>query len=229
MTLLRSHGAVVAAAIAIALGALAAVAWMLGWIPAGAAGKAPAPASAASAAATNADGAIAGLDANETVVSAVEPVKRQEPLMPTYSTPAAPPPAPREADVVSTPRPAPRIAIAPRASGAEVAAPAAIASAAPDPAPREPYVQGDDTRPGPTTPSFKRGQPRHPPASRAPRVVAAGCANCGVVSSITSYPGLWDVRVRLEEGGAQTFRYRTLPPYRIGDRVRVDGAHLTFD
>jgi hypothetical protein len=97
---------------------------------------------------------------------------------------------------------------------------AAPAPQAPPPAPKQapkPAIAAASApRPGPVTPSFvRRG--------------AAACVNCGVVAAITSYPGLWDVRVRLEDGGGQTFRYRTLPPYRIGDRVRVDGAHLTFD
>ena len=204
MTYLRSHRAVafavVAAAVVVGLCAVVAIAWMLGWIPPQASAlPASNPAQQAKAA-----GANDALDANESVVSPAEAPARPEPLMPTYSQPHAPTPAPlptadAAAAAVAPPRPA-----------------KAAAPSAPARAPREAYAQTDPTRPGPVAPSF------------TPRPASA-CDSCGVVTSITTYPRRWEVRVRLDEGGAQTFPFRSVPPYRIGDRVRIEGSRLLYD
>ena len=173
--------------------ALIALAWMLGWIAPRASAYSPTVSMPRGQATTE------GLEPGETVVTAPEPSTRTGPMMPTYSQPAVPAPAPTTSDAVTAARPAP--VPARRAPAAEK---------------REAYVQADPSAPGPTTPSFTRE--------------AAICANCGVVSAITTYPpGLWEVRVRMQDSELQSFHFRRQPSYRIGDRVRVDGARLARD
>jgi hypothetical protein len=82
-------------------------------------------------------------------------------------------------------------------------------------------------------PNFARARERDAPerqAAEGTRSRAGACEDCGRVYSITSREaGLWDVRVRLEDGGSRTFRFRDVPPLHIGDRVRVDGGYLLRD
>jgi len=219
MAALRSHRAVVysvvAAAVAVAACAIVAIAWMLGWLP-----GPPSPAAGSNASPARQASADA-LDPGESIVSAPDGAKRPEPLMPTYSRPVPPPPAP-----AADPQPAPL----PRSEG-----PAAPIPAEPRrTGERERYMNPDPSRPGPEIPSFAFGGDRHAQAPSGPqadpRRPGAACLECGTVSSIASrYPGLWDVRVRLEDGASQTFRFRGVPPFHIGDRIRVDGAHLVHD
>jgi hypothetical protein len=198
---LRSHRAVVysvaAAAIAVAVCALIGIAWMLGRVGS----RAAAPAPSAAIAVPRPQVTAVGLEPGETVVSAADAAPRTEPMMPTYSQPAAPIPAPTTRDEGTSPAPVP-----------------VPARKAPAPAPekREAYVQADPGAPGPTTPTFTRG----------PGV----CINCGIVSAITTYPpGLWEVRVRMEDGELQAFHFRRQPSFRIGERVRADGSRLARD
>src|ERR1700694_381597 len=97
----------------------------------------------------------------------------------------------------ASPRPAP---IAPVA--AEPAPP-------PTPAVKQPVVRA------PVTPTYAQAPQRD-----------GLCVNCGTVSTITTYPDSWDVRVRFEDGSSSTFRYPTPPPFRLGDRVRLDDGRL---
>lgn len=141
-----------------------------------------------------------GLDPGETVVPGPDAAPRTLPMMPTYSSPLVPAPAPTTRDAVPV-APAPAVPVPARKS---------------PPSKREAYVQADPAAVGPTTPSFTRP--------------SAVCANCGVVSAITTYPpGLWEVRVRMQDSELQSFRFRREPSLRIGDRVRVDGARLALD
>lgn len=210
--------AAVAAAIAVFACALVAIAWMLGWIP-------------SSASAPRASSAIDPTEAlapGETLVTAPAAPTRQEPLMPTYSQPTPPPPAPVTADPPPE-RPAVAIAPAPRKPAITPREPerrnAEINPDAPSTDPTAPlrsgqlerYRYAEAAQPAPRTPSYAR-RDRY---AETPT---------GVVASITSYdPALWDVRVRLDAGGAHVFRFRRLPPFHIGDRVRIDGTRLMHD
>lgn len=246
MTYLRSHRAVayavIAAAVVVGFCAVVAIAWMLGWIPPQSNAPKGTPAQQAKAA-----GANEALDANESIVSPAEALARPEPLMPTYSKPHAPPPAPlptvtASATIVDRPptKAAPPPAPAPAPARGPVTNPDAIPASPTQPQrfgerdrdrDRETYAQADVTRPGPVSPSFSRRE--RTPESMPRADVAAGavsdCDPCGVVSSITTYPGRWEVRVRLNGGGAQIFPFRSAPPYRIGDRVRIEGSRLLYD
>jgi hypothetical protein len=242
MAALRSNRVVVysviAAAGALAACALLAIAWMLGWLP----GAAPASGGAATAARQAAGNATdAALLPGEILVVPADPSQRREPLMPTYSRPTPPPPAPAagaeaqaQAPTQSAPsrrmaRPAP---VDPRPA---VTNPDALPTSPTEPlraGRHDPYV-GDPGRPGPQPPSFARSRERYAEGryAQAPRSrIDEPCRECGRVQSITSsYPGLWDVRVRLDDGGGKIFRFRDVPPFRIGDRVRTDDERLMHD
>jgi hypothetical protein len=191
---LRSNRAVtvsiVVAAAAVTACALVAIAVMLGWTPSRSASTGSTP-----AVVTNDSVALAP---GETLVAPAETPKRPEPLMPTYSQPASPPPAPAEAPASALPPPS---APPPKAAPAQAA-------------------------PQPRAPSYARAAPQRAPSTPASR---SYCENCGRVSTITAYPGLWEVRVRFEDGSASTFRYRSPPPLRLGDRVRYEDDRLVPD
>jgi hypothetical protein len=55
------------------------------------------------------------------------------------------------------------------------------------------------------------------------------CVNCGTVTAITAYRDVWEVRVRFQDGGLETFRYRSPPPFGMGQRVRLEGERLVRD
>jgi hypothetical protein len=92
---------------------------------------------------------------------------------------------------------------------------------APESAPRPPAV----AKPAPPT------SPRNPPAPTSYERSARGlCVNCGTVAAITAFgDGEWDVRVRFEDGSAETLRYRTRPGLRIGQRVLLEEGRLIPD
>jgi hypothetical protein len=104
------------------------------------------------------------------------------------------------------------------------------------PAPSKPNY----ARPAPSTAPVPR-DPAPEPSSRAPapapnppaRARAAPqrsvCVNCGTVTSTTAFPDSWEVRVRFEDGDTHTFRYRSPPEFRIGQRVRVENDRLVGD
>jgi hypothetical protein len=52
------------------------------------------------------------------------------------------------------------------------------------------------------------------------------CADCGSIAAITTYPDDWEVRVRFEGGATRAYRYPTPPPFRLGDRVRLEDGRL---
>jgi hypothetical protein len=219
---LRHHRAVVyaaiAAAIAVAACALVAIAWMLGWVPSRHASPPVSSRASLDAAETLAPG--------ETLVTAPAAAARHEPLMPTYSQPTPPPPAPIAAD---PPVERPALATAPARKPATTRPPER----------RDVQVNPDAPGNDPTAP-LRTGQldryryaEADAPAPRAPSYVRRdryAAIPTGVVSTITSYdPELWDVRVRLDAGGSHIFRFRNIPPFHIGDRVRIDGSRLMHD
>jgi hypothetical protein len=53
--------------------------------------------------------------------------------------------------------------------------------------------------------------------------------NCGTVTATTANSDSWEVRVRFEDGATQTFRYRTRPDFRTGERVRLEDDRLVRD
>ncbi len=99
----------------------------------------------------------------------------------------------------------------------------------PEPAPRKQapskpsYAQAMPSRAAPAPPGF----PRAEPPITSLRSSRSLCINCGTVTSIAGYSGdEWDVRVRFEDGSAEKLRYRTRPPLRIGQRVRLEEGRL---
>ena len=90
--------------------------------------------------------------------------------------------------------------------------------------------------PKPATPSYVKPANAAPkPAPSPPKFAAAKpagrqrayCVNCGNIAAITAYGrGEWDVRVRFEDGSDETLRYREPPPFRVGERVRLEQGRL---
>jgi len=134
---------------------------------------------------------------------------RAEPLMPRYSQPDPPPPAPASEPPAS--RAPTRVAVEPAPPVAGATPPAPPAREAP---PRE-------------------ALPREAAGPRPPAYVTTGrpgrCDECGRVTGVSNRGDLWEIRVRFEDGDSRTFRYRNRPPFEAGDRVRLDGAFLDHD
>jgi hypothetical protein len=196
---------VVVAAGAITLCALVAIAYMFGWIPARNALSTPASfASPAQQVAGTAPGVA--LLPNESIVAPESPSApaKPAPTIPDYS------------------RPAPSKAIEP-AAPAQTAPP--VRDAKPGPAARDP-------KPEPTA-----RDPKPEPAARAPTPAPnppryardSYCVNCGTVIAITAYRDEWEVRVKFQDGGVETFRYRSSPDVGMGQRVRLEGDRLVRD
>lgn len=129
--------------------------------------------------------------------------------------------------------PEPPKAATPKAS-AEAAKPATPQFAkVPEPAPkkqapsRPAYAQSMPSRAAPSSPANPRAEP---PITSFERSSRSLCINCGTVASITFYSGSeWDVRVRFEDGSAETVRYRVRPPFRVGQRVRLEEGRLVAE
>ena len=163
-------------------------------------------------------------------------------------------PAANAAAPTPTPTPAPTPATAPIAAPAPpavtkpppVAAPAAPSRPAHEPKRSRKAERATTAR---ATADFaERREPQErrkeapPPAieSPSPSIAAAAphpsdptdhwpqpnCGNCGVVHSITTFPDLWEVRIRFDDGGRRTIRYHKPPRWRVGDRIRYDGGRL---
>jgi hypothetical protein len=98
--------------------------------------------------------------------------------------------------------------------------------------PEEAPKAGAGAAPQPATPSYAKPAPPKPAMAKSAlsRPAArkhASCANCGNIASITSYGrGEWDVRVRFADGSHETLRYREPPPFRLGERVRLEEGRL---
>lgn len=54
------------------------------------------------------------------------------------------------------------------------------------------------------------------------------CANCGTVASVDK-KAVWEVRVKLEDGTNRSVKFTAEPAFRVGDRVRLEGATLVRD
>ena len=188
---------VVAAAVAFTALCLVGVARLAGWAPVAQAGTA-----------ANSPPAAPGIDLlpGETLVEAPAAGPRTEPLMPTYSPPAVP-------------------KAAPPASAEEAAAATGPPPAVQPPIRIERSEPARPPRPGPSMPQYARRE-THPtdPMDDWPRSVP--CRNCGTVTSITPYADAYEVRVRFEDGAARIVRFRSSPPWRIGDRVRLENGRL---
>lgn len=189
--------AMVIAAVALGAFVVVGIGALLGWIPRGAVPDAP---SASLTAKTPANG--------------LQKFSGTEPLMPKYSQPHAPPPAPVQS------------------FGAELrpAAPPPMPVPVPVPVPATPpsaqggrFASGDAF--GPAPPAFGREETRAAPAP--PR--RALCNDCGRVIGVANWRSGWEMRVRFEDGSTQTFRFRRRPPFELGERVRLEGDELVSD
>jgi hypothetical protein len=139
-----------------------------------------------------------------------------EPLMPRYSAPSPPPPAPRgeEPRLVELPMPAP--------PASEERIPPAYAQPAPaDPPSARPW------RDRPAPPRYSRREHPTSPLDRWPQPEA--CDSCGIVTSVRHYPDLAEVRVQFDDGDRRVIRYPPPAPWRAGDRVRLEGGRLLRD
>ena len=207
MEALRSHKGVVASVIAAAIGftifCLVGVAVLLGWIGPGVRPMVGAPRSAAAPA--PAPASVPGLSPGETVVAA-GPVAAQPPAEAKPAPAAAPAPAATRKPVAEPKRPRkPTYGAAPRA---------------PDPVRREGAAAG---RSESASPSLAAAP--HPSDANDPWPQPV-CGACGVVHSITTFPDLWEVRVRFDDGGRRTIRYHRPPRWRVGDRIRYEDGRL---
>jgi hypothetical protein len=216
---IRSHTAVlvaiIVAAIAVTACALVAIAYMLGWI--GPNAFPPTPMGMASPA-QQMGGTAPGvaLLPGESLVTpdapAVSPAATPGPTTPQYSRPAPPDPVPASPELAPAPAPAP--AIAP-----------------PKPSPRPAPPPRASMPPRPVTPSYARVSP--PPEESSaplPRDEAPPrdnyCVNCGTIVSTSVAGDGWEVRVRFEDGTTRLLQYPTPPPFRNGQRVRLEDGRL---
>jgi hypothetical protein len=129
---------------------------------------------------------------------------------------------------------APGVALLPNESLVAPEAPLTPPAAATTP-PKPPAAAATPARPAPTTPDYARPAPPRviapavPPKPAAPAAAPARegyCVNCGTIIATTGYRDQWEVRVRFHDGSVETFRYRAPPPFRMGQRVRLEGERL---
>ena len=196
---LRSHRAVVASVVAASLAvtalSLVGIASLLGWLPERqkAAFVPPDQRKGENEPAPRAPrGSLAPIEADA----------RGDPLMPRYSRPEPPPPAPEFGNETPPAREPMRNA---------AAAPVSPAPVAPPPAPVMPEPEPPRAAPAPREPTY---------AMRPVR---------GRVAGISYRGGTYDVRVRFEDGSSQIFRYRNRPVFEPGERVRLEGDFLESD
>jgi hypothetical protein len=205
----RNRTAVVAILVAAAaLGAFALVGTgvLLGWIPRGAVPDAPAPVNAPPPNAATAKAPSTGLPK----------FSGSEPLMPRYSQPNAPPPAPAQSFQETT-----------RPAWPKALPPPAPLPASPAPSEPQPDRFASEDPVGPVPPTFGRAEPRPAPGLSAKR--RGTCEECGRVIGIAHWRSGWEMRVRFDDGSTQTFRFRRRPPFDLGERVRLDGDELVSD
>lgn len=203
----RNRTAIVAitvAAVALGAFALVGIGVLLGWIPRGAPPDAPAATSRASATAKSPS-------------SGLQKFSGSEPLMPKYSEPHAPPPAPVRSFQAET-KPAAPLAM-------PVPAPLAV-PATPPASPQRGRFESEDSF-GPAPPVFGRAEPRAAPVPPPQR--RGVCQDCGRIIGIANWRSGWEVRVRYDDGSTQTLRFRRRPPFELGERVRLDDGELVSD
>jgi hypothetical protein len=206
----RAHPAIIAsvvvASVAVTACALVAIAWMVGWIPAGPSLATPTSIAIPGSQVAGSAPEVA-LAPGETLVEAPEPRVRASapgPATPQYARQPEklPAPAPASAPPSAAPSPSP-LQLAP--------APALT----PKP------------RPAPAMPAYARAAP--PPVTSYDRAARGICVNCGTVSSVRAAEGEWEVRVKFEDGSTETVRYPQRPRLRAGDRVHMEGGDLLPD
>ena len=193
--------AILVAAVALGAFALVGIGVLLGWIPRGALPQAPSAAPGTSAAAGQSRSGLQKFEGNE-------------PLMPKYSQPHAPRPAPAQDFSARPPAPQPMPATAPIPQ---------FQPPAPAPSPPRGRFASEDPS-GPAPPSFSRAEP---PFAPAPPAQSRGrCEGCGRIMGIANWRSGWEVRVRFDDGSTQTYHFRRRPPFELGERVRLDGDVL---
>jgi hypothetical protein len=210
----RKHPAalasVVMAGVAVTALALVTIAYLVGWIPTR--GALPsAPGAMAHPGQQLAGTGPGGVDLlpGETLVAPAEAPQAQ----------AAPP---RPALPLPTPQPQPQPQIQsqqasqPKPSTPQYVKPAPSTSSTT-------YAQVLPSRAAPGKPAYNRGEAPLTSFERSTRNI---CVNCGVVSSIGSEDGDWEVRVRFEDGSTETLRYPDRPRLRIGERVHLEDGRL---
>ena len=173
--------AITVAAVALGAFALVGIGVLLGWIPRGAPPDAP-PASSGA-------GAPAKAPSN-----GLQKFSGSEPLMPKYSQPHAPPPAPAQSFPAET-RPA---------------APQAMPAAAPVPPPprpsREPAARPLRFRGSLRACAARASAGPSRAAAPAPPAQSRGlCEECGRIMGIANWRSGWEVRVRFDNGSTQTY------------------------
>ena len=216
----RAHPAavisLVVAGLAVTACAIVAIAYMLGWIPAG-----PQLPSAPTSMATPGQ-QVAGsapdlaLLPGETLVSPADAPASSSAPEPARPAPAAAPQPTKPTYKTAPPEPA-RSLPAPRKAPAPI-------YAQPAPAPSTPYAQVLPSRAAPGKPNYTRSELA--PYTSYERSSGELCVNCGVVVSIASSGVDWEVRVRFEDGASETLRYPDRPRLRIGERVHLEDGRI---
>ena len=217
--------AVLAACVTVAICALVAIAYMLGWVGHREARKVAA-ASTPAAQQAAVSSAAEGLEPGETLVEPATTPARPPILFPTYSSPTPPPPAP-PASAVDPPTGVPKSPYlqAPRPAPAPPAAPA------PAPAPIPPMATSPlDARPRRDEP---RREERYAEEVRPPRDERRGisrfCANCAVVTAVSQYVDEWEVHLRFSDGTRRRIHFDRPPPVTRGDRVFFENGRLYLE
>ena len=209
--------AVVVAAISVTLLALIAMAKMLGWVTQ----RVPSTPMSMAAPANQLAGTVPdlALAPGETLVAPADASAQVAPMMPHYTAPAAPAPAPPAA-VDEKPAAADAASEGPSAGKAVAKVPAPAPAPAPRPAPR--------AVPIPRVPSFARGDP-HPTSPLDPWPNPVYCEECGRVVATTTWPHFAEVRVRFNDGSLRILRSPAPTPWHVGDRVRFERGRLLPD
>lgn len=212
--------AVIGACVAVAICALVAVAYMLGWIGQRQARQAAAASTPAAQQAAIASTA-AGLEPGEALVEPATAPERPGILFPRYSTPTPPPPAP-PASAVDPPTGVPRSPfLAPRGA------------AAPASAPIPPAATASLDPPRPLRDEPRREEPRYVEEVRPPREergpVPRFCANCAVVTAVSQYVDEWEVHLRFSDGTRRRIHFDRPPPVARGDRVFFENGRLYLE
>lgn len=131
----------------------------------------------------------------------------------------------------------PRAAQADKIAAATVPAPSAAKTERPEPlmptykpptppAPAPlpaPAPEATEPKRRPSPPSYANApttQPRERTRSRRE------CDECGTVAAVTTFGGMWEVRVRGDDGRSINYRFRSRPPFTVGERVRMEDGFL---
>jgi hypothetical protein len=199
---------IVIASVAVTALALVTIAYLVGWIPMRGAGPAPGAMATPGQQVTGSmqEGGVVLLP-GETLVAPADTPK---------PAPASPAPLPAPA--------APQPTTPQYAKPAPKKAPPPIYTQPPAPASSTSYATVLPSRAAPSKPSYNREATA--PATSFERSTRNICVNCGVIASIGSAGGDWEVRVRFDDGSTETLRYPDRPRLRIGERVHLEDGRL---